>query len=467
MRNFLASAMVIAMALCLYTAVLRFGAVGPDLAAPVYGLIVLLTLIWAGKLFLAKSVSWKHSPLHIPVAAFFVYALGRYFFSPLEYESRLDLIEIGFCALVYFICAANFYRARDRSWFVWALLVLAIFEATYGLWQFALKSHTIFGIDRPEQYYGRGGGTYMCPNHLAGFLEIVIGLLVGRLVFLRSSKLSIQGLALRKIALGYGALILLAGLIGTLSRGGWMGATAAFGSLIFWGGWEFRKLSLRVAVILLGIGMLAGMCVGITPVRNFIQLTLAGPEKGKAISLRDESLEGRTLMWKATTEMIRDHPVFGTGGMTWGWIHPKYRDQAIQYHFQYAHNDVLHYTSDYGLVGLVLLIAVIACFFRQAHLLSRDTTSPDQRSFAIGAALAATAILVHSLFDFNMHIFGNALLLSAIFGFTAAAEDGEHRFKRVELGRFARYSLATLLVIASVAAIWFVAPTCLAARYTE
>src|SRR5436190_24001752 len=102
MRNFLASAMVITMALCLYTAVLRFGGVGPDLAGPTYGLIVLLALMWAAKLFFAKSVSWKNSPLHLPVAGFFFYALGRYFFSPLEYESRLDLIEIGFCALVYF-----------------------------------------------------------------------------------------------------------------------------------------------------------------------------------------------------------------------------------------------------------------------------------------------------------------------------------------------------------------------------
>src|SRR4051794_20890248 len=114
MRNFWAGAMVITMALCVYAAVLNFAAVTPDLAAPTYGLIVLLALMWAVKLFGAKTVSWKHSPLHIPVAAFFLYVLARYFFSPTEHESRLDLIDIGFCALVYFIAASNFYRPRDR-----------------------------------------------------------------------------------------------------------------------------------------------------------------------------------------------------------------------------------------------------------------------------------------------------------------------------------------------------------------
>jgi len=41
-------------------------------------------------------------------------------------------------------------------------------------------------------------------NSLAGFLEIILGLLIGRLVFFRSSSFSVQQLALRKIVLGYG-----------------------------------------------------------------------------------------------------------------------------------------------------------------------------------------------------------------------------------------------------------------------
>src|SRR5437870_6738622 len=203
MKNGWTAAMVILLALCISTAVLAFAGVTPDLAAPSYALVVLLALMWAGKLFTAKAVSWKHSPLHIPILVFVSYALARYFFSPLEYEARLELIGIICCALVYFITASNFYRARDRAWFLWALLLLALVESILGIWQFATHSTNIIpGLERPQDYANRAGGTFICPNHLATFLEIVLTVLIGRLVFFRSSTLSVQQLALRKLAFG-------------------------------------------------------------------------------------------------------------------------------------------------------------------------------------------------------------------------------------------------------------------------
>src|SRR5207247_1133942 len=197
MKNGWTAAMVILLALCISTAVLAFAGVTPDLAAPSYALVVLLALMWAGKLFTAKAVSWKHSPLHIPILAFVAYAVVRYFFSPLEYEARLELIGIVCCALVYFLAASNFYRARDRAWFIWALLLLALLESVLGIWQFATQSHTIFpGFELPPEYANRAGGTYICPNHFAAFLEIILTLLIGRLVFFRSSFLTLQLMAL-------------------------------------------------------------------------------------------------------------------------------------------------------------------------------------------------------------------------------------------------------------------------------
>jgi tetratricopeptide (TPR) repeat protein len=235
---------------------------------------------------------------------------------------------------------------------------------------------------------------------------------------------------------------------------------------VLWGSWEFRRLWVRASFALLGLALLAGFCFGIGPVQTYIKVTLSGDSKDKVISLRDVSLGGRTMMWESTVEMIRDHPVFGTGGMSWGWFHLKYRKPGLRFRPMFAHNDLLHYTSDYGLVGTGLLGMIIGCFFWQARLLARESATADQRSFAVGAAVATTAILVHSIFDFNMHILANALLLSAIFGFTAAAEDPQQRFKRIELGRLPRYALATGLLGICALAVWVVAPTCLAAHYT-
>ncbi len=185
--------------------------------------------------------------------------------------------------------------------------------------------------------------------------------------------------------------------------------------------------------------------------------------------MRDPTLGNRMFLWKTTLRMIHDHPILGTGGLTWPWMFPKYRsesDSGLQGLPVYAHNDILQATSDYGIVGAVLLVAVMVCFFWHVVMVNRHRTSSDERSFAIGAAVGVTAILVHSWSDFNLHIGANALLLAAIMGFTAAIDTGERRFKREDLRPAGRYVLATALVALALAAIWFVAPTCRAARYT-
>src|SRR5687767_11788210 len=121
---------------CLCAAVILFGAVELHHAVVVYGLAALLTLIWAGKLFFAKTALWKPSPMHWPVLGFVIYTFIHYFFlSPYEYLSRLELFQVVLYGLVYFIAANNINRGRDRTIVVSILLVLGTLEAMYGIWQ--------------------------------------------------------------------------------------------------------------------------------------------------------------------------------------------------------------------------------------------------------------------------------------------------------------------------------------------
>jgi len=468
MRSFISASMVAGLAGAIYAATLLFAAVTPDLAAPAYVLILCLALLWAGKLFLAETVSWRPSPVHWAVLAFVVYAACRYFFSPLEYEARRDLIEISFSALIYFISASNLYRSRERSIFIWALLLLALFEALSGIWQFATKSPTLFGLERPEAYSHRAGGTFVCPNHLAGFLEIALGILVARLVFLKSSSLSVQQIALRKIVLAYGAVIVVAGLIMTLSRGGWIAACVALGTLLFWGGWNLRALMVRLAAVIVSLALLGGLCYALPPVRTYITMTFQPvTPKQTSLAVRDESLGGRRMLWAATWKIIQEHPAFGTGGQSWEWYFAKHRDPAIQTHPQFAHNDLLQFTSDYGLVGAGLIAAIVFCFFKHVRAMLRNHRPAEERSFAIGTALGLTSILLHSWYDFNMHIQANQLLLATVLGLTTGMENGSERFKRFELKPAFRYALGTALVFICAIALWFVTPAAIASRYAN
>src|SRR6266849_4277672 len=199
MRKLVAGAMIGFMVLCPVAATVAYGAVSPELAAPVYGMAILLAVLWAAKLFFARVVSWKQSPMHWPVLGFAVYAVIRYFTAPLEYEGRLELFQVGLCTLAYFLSACNFYRQRDRTLLLAVLMALALAEAAYGLWQFATRSQYVLFSLRPAQYQNRACGTFVCPNNLAGFLEIMLGMLLAKLVVHKVSTDAVQRSALKKL----------------------------------------------------------------------------------------------------------------------------------------------------------------------------------------------------------------------------------------------------------------------------
>ena len=134
-------------------------------------------------------------------------------------------------------------------------------------------------------------------------------------------------------------------------------------------------------------------------------------------------------------------------------------------HPDYAHNDILNLASDYGIVGLGLVAWVLTVFFRCAWRIAQSKPGSEQSAFAIGAMSSVVSILVHSWFDFNLHIPANSILLSAIMGFTLSMRE-ETRFPVIRpnsiLGRF-------LLVLGMFAfcavAVWRYAPAIQAWRY--
>lgn len=465
MRNIVAGAMVVVMALCVFAGVVALGGVTPDLFAVSYVLAAVLVLAWAAKLFFAPVVSWKKSPVHIPVLAFFLYALFRYFTSPLEYDGRLEVLNIGLYTAVYFACAANFHRSRDRMIFIAALTLLVLLESGYALWQFWTKSTQVLSYVRPGIYKGRGSGTYICPNHLAGLIEIILPLLIARVVLWRPSKSTAQSSVLFKVLLAYAALMALMALTSTLSRASWIATTVALLTFLLWGQWEWRQLWPRLLGGAAAIGILILIAVNVGPIRTYILMSFNEPSAAKPVALTDQTLGLRTLMWKDTLAMIRDHPLLGTGPATWQWFHYSYQPKELQVGPDYAHNDILNLASDYGLIGFALVLVAIIAFFRHAGTFMGPSNSSEHRSFAIGAAVALTAIILHSWFDFNMHIPGNALLLSALLGFTVAMEDSGKRYPRVEMNRVFRYSLGAVLVALTAAGLWFVKQAAFATHY--
>ena len=458
--------MVIAMALALLFGVLFYGAVDPDVAAPMYFFGLLATALWAGKLLFSSASTWKSSPMHWPVLAFGVYAIIRYFSSPVEYDARIELLHVALCGLAYFT-ACQFYHPSHRTILLVTLLLLVVFESSYALWQLSTKSDVVLFWRRPEAFTRRGGGSFINPNNLAGFLELAFGLVLVRGLLMHRNKGSVEAFAVRRMVIIYVALMALMGIGISLSRGGWLATVVGLAILAVWGDWRARMHWGRFAGVAVGIILLGLIAWKIAPYRVARALTIVDKDGGVSVGFADKTLNSRLFLWKSTLSIIRENPVFGTGVASWQWMHPKYRNPQVRTHTDYAHNDYLNLLSDYGVVGFGLMLWVFVAFFRQAVKTSDARLPSEERSWTVGAVVGVTAVLVHSILDFNLHIPGNAFALAVVMGSTAAIADPDGRFPRAPLPGWARTVLGcSLLAICGLLG-WQFSKAALASRYNR
>jgi O-antigen ligase len=133
-----------------------------------------------------------------------------------------------------------------------------------------------------------------------------------------------------------------------------------------------------------------------------------------------------------TLDIIRAHPLVGTGLGAFGVVYTRYDSRSGLYRLEQAHNDYLQILSDGGVIGAVLGLFFIVSLFRMG-LARRETRDTFRRGVATGALAGCFAVLVHSFFDFTLHTTSNALLflvLAALATLNGRVEHVEKRRRR-------------------------------------
>jgi O-antigen ligase len=235
-------------------------------------------------------------------------------------------------------------------------------------------------------------------NHLAGYLEMAIPLILG--LFLTGFR------RVRLFLMIYLTSLMLAAIILSLSRGGWIGfliglvfMTAALVTNRYF---EHRKL---MAALAGGFVVVALVVLASTPVVERIRTF---EQRGETPNFRV-----RVTVWGGTVEMIRDHPLLGTGPGTFATVFTQYQPPGFVRRYFMAHNDYLHFTSEVGLPLVIILAWMIIALYRTGF---NKLKNPSRlvRGATLGALSGVTAILFHSIVDFNLHIPANALLFTVL-----------------------------------------------------
>lgn len=107
----------------------------------------------------------------------------------------------------------------------------------------------------------------------------------------------------------------------------------------------------------------------------------------------DYSLGIRFIMWKVTGEMIKAHPVTGVGAGAWEAMQPLYQVEGSQLETDYyVHNEILQLLAEYGLTGLLFLIALLGYLASAAWKTLRNRT-PEGLAEAPVRAIALASLL--------------------------------------------------------------------------
>ena len=386
---------------------LAMGAVDTPEFLVVQGLTLGVMLLWALRIWVSPKPQLLWPPVCWAVLAFVIYAIARYYTADIEYVARLEMIQVLMYAFLFFAIVNNLYRQEVAQIIGFTLIFLAMVISACAVYQFFTHSTRVWNFTSP--YLGRASGTYISPNNLAGFLEMLLPLATAYV-------LAGQMKPVTRILLGYAALVMAAGLAVTFSRGGW--AAAAIGLLAVLGVLIGHRNHRIPALLLLVIGIGGG--VGFTKI--YLAKTLAYISRMEGtVSTGQVELDFRRDMWTAAERMWLDHFWWGVGPAHYDYRFREYRSERLQLQPDRAHNDYLNLLADWGAIGGIIVLAGMAAFAAglwetrkhvqraERDLGGRSGTS-NRFAFFLGASAGLLALAVHSAADFNLHIPANAIL---------------------------------------------------------
>ncbi len=397
-----------------------------------------MTFIWPAYAFLGVAgmlsigLLFKEVGFPLPrwstlaIFALTAYLLIRASESQVSYFAREDaaLILTGFLCYCLFLSLVSSGDWRRRL--LYAIAGLVVVNLGFALVQ-ALFKPTLWLIPGYERTFtDRIGGLFNHPDHFAGFIGALVPVWLGMALYGR------QSLRVRRL---WGALAALS-LVATLSSGSATGLVALIVGLgifvLLTGTIVYRKITPAAKKIAMAV------VAGFTILAALIGFAVAGPigqqidrtllTKGEGVSL--------PLIWKAGLRQAAEAPALGTGSRS-SYIYGRlFRDEAFGSSAaepEFIHNEYLQILADYGIVGLVLLLTVLALHghlglsFVRAYAgfgiaKGRILPQSDHLALVLGAMASLSAMGALSLFDFTMHL-PVFVIVAAVFLAVLAAPD--------------------------------------------
>ncbi len=339
------------------------------------------------------------------------------------------LILFAACAalfmLVAFVPVGAAAANNERDWFVGTvvtvLVAVGLGIAALGLIQQATWNGRILWFFVPLDWGApmldivpRASGPFVDPDHFAGFLAIIFPLAISGTLF-GSPLVSRRWSSGYRIACGVASLVMMAAVIMSQSRAGWIGLALGLALLMILNSrgeeqreraTHSRRIALAGAACMLVLAMLFIGASGRGQVSERVQNSLAV----------DTGLPERMNAWANARSIVEDFPAVGMGLRTWPELFTRYRSRPwSELYFSEAHNDYLQMIAETGMVGLVLAAWFV---LRAASFIYRRFAQLPGKILPLQAALvSALAVMgVIEFFDFDLQIPAIAFFFAIMLG---------------------------------------------------
>jgi len=327
--------------------------------------------------------------------------------------SFVKLLSLG----SYAFLTINLVNTKQRlNTLVHVIIIVGFLLAVLAIIQDFTWDGKIFWL-RETPY--RAFGPFVNKDHAAGYFELPFGLGLGLIIGngVRPDRKLIYGL----FTIATGAAIVL-----SKSRGGVVSLVGAAIIIVILSSLSPRasrsshSLSARVPdVVKAGLGV-ALLIVGIFTAAFWINRDSFAYNLGSFGQQETYHHFGsRGVVWRATLDMAKQRPLTGLGFGAYGVSFPRFSQLEGNLSTDYAHNDYLQILSDTGIVGSLIVLGGLAMFWIRAYRNTR-TLKGSLGGAHLGAAGAVSAILIHSVFDFNLQIFSTALTFIVLIAVTSA-----------------------------------------------
>lgn len=372
------------------------GGYGPRYEGVTALLTTVLFGVHAASVLLGRSPLRLHPASWLPLPFVAYAAIHTVWLTPVPWLAQRDLTLWVQMAVTFWVVLNGITSRAPRRLVFHTLVAVALIGVVVGCYQvFVEPGWRLAGAARPGEQAGRATGSFGLANSFAGLLLLLIPAVGARV--LRPAT------ATARVWWTWVGLVLLAGLVFTLSRGAWLALAItliAAPLLALRLAWSRRAGAVVAIVVILGA---AGWLVG---------RWVPGANERVAQFLTDGGERTRPFMWAGAWRLWLDAPVAGNGAGSYNLLFERHRSEGFRDEPLWAHNEYLNLLADYGLLGAILAAGAVGVALAGGW---RARTAAGAGAWpAGGLGLGLLAFALQLSFEFHLKIPGLVLAAATV-----------------------------------------------------